>query len=76
MQNIDLRGKWVEGGSEKFVGIRFGPETRREPPMHYPHRTSKIKKIRKSGFRARMATKGGRKIINNRRRIGRKLTNV
>ncbi len=44
--------------------------------MHYPHRISRIKKIRKSGFRARMSTKGGRKILSNRRRIGRKLTNV
>jgi large subunit ribosomal protein L34 len=44
--------------------------------MHYPRRVSKIKKIRKHGFRARMKTKSGRKIINRRRRIGRKLTNV
>ncbi len=42
--------------------------------MHYPRRTSKIKKARKSGFRARMATKSGRKILNRRRRIGRKAT--
>jgi len=44
--------------------------------MHYPRRTSRIKKIRKSGFRARMKTKSGRKILNGRRRIGRKLTSV
>ena len=44
--------------------------------MHYPRRTSKIKKIRKSGFRARMKTKSGRKILNKRRRMGRKLTSV
>ncbi|RMH10142.1 MAG: 50S ribosomal protein L34 [Planctomycetota bacterium] len=44
--------------------------------MHYPRRLSKIKKVRKSGFRARMRTKSGRKIINRRRRIGRKLTNI
>lgn len=42
--------------------------------MHYPRRVSKIKKLRKSGFRARMKSKIGRKIINRRRRIGRKLT--
>lgn len=44
--------------------------------VHYNRRLSRIKKIRKSGFRARMKTKSGRKIINNRRRIGRKLTSV
>jgi large subunit ribosomal protein L34 len=44
--------------------------------IHYPRRTSKIKKVRKMGFRARMKTKSGRKIINRRRRIGRKLTSI
>ncbi|TVQ62879.1 MAG: 50S ribosomal protein L34 [Phycisphaerales bacterium] len=39
--------------------------------IHYPRRTSKIKRFRKLGFRARMRTKSGRKIINNRRRAGR-----
>jgi len=42
--------------------------------MHYPRRVSKIKKVRKHGFRARMKSKGGRKTINARRKIGRKLT--
>lgn len=41
--------------------------------MHYPHRTSRIKRKRCYGFRARMKTKGGRKMINRRRRIGRNL---
>ena len=44
--------------------------------MHYPRRISRIKKVRKSGFRARMKTKSGRKILNKRRRIGRKLTSI
>ena len=41
--------------------------------MHYPHKTSKKKRARKSGFRARMRTKNGRKIINAKRRAGRKV---
>jgi ribosomal protein L34 len=41
--------------------------------MHYPHKISRIKKIRKVGFRARMSTSKGRKIINSKRRLGRTL---
>ena len=41
--------------------------------MHYPHRISKVKRARKLGFRARMRTKNGRKIINAKRRVGRKV---
>ncbi|USN97928.1 MAG: 50S ribosomal protein L34 [Phycisphaeraceae bacterium] len=44
--------------------------------MHYPRRNSRITKVRKCGFRARMKTKSGRKILNRRRRIGRSLTSV
>ncbi len=41
--------------------------------MKYPHRISKRKRARKSGFRARMRTPNGRKIINCKRRVGRKV---
>ncbi|MBI4719139.1 MAG: 50S ribosomal protein L34 [Planctomycetes bacterium] len=39
--------------------------------MHYPRRNSKIKRARKQGFRARMRTHNGRKVINRQRRAGR-----
>lgn len=41
--------------------------------MHYPHKTSNIKRARKIGFRARMRTKSGRAIINRKRRAGRQV---
>ncbi|MBN1437529.1 MAG: 50S ribosomal protein L34 [Sedimentisphaerales bacterium] len=40
------------------------------------HRISKIKKLRKSGFRARMKTSSGRKMINRKRRAGRSVNCV
>ena len=42
-----------------------------EPAMHYPHKISRIKKVRKVGFRARMKTRKGRAILNRKRRVGR-----
>jgi len=39
--------------------------------MHYPHKKSNIKRARKLGFRARMRTANGRKMINRKRRVGR-----
>ena len=41
--------------------------------MHYPHKTSKIKRARSIGFRARMRTKKGRQAINRKRRVGRRV---
>ena len=41
--------------------------------MHYPKRISKVKRARKLGFRARMRTANGRKLINAKRRAGRKV---
>lgn len=41
--------------------------------MHYPHRTSRIKRKRAIGFRARMKTTNGRKMMNRKRKVGRSL---
>lgn len=41
--------------------------------MHYPHRISKVKRARKIGFRARMRTRNGRKMINRKRAAGRRV---
>jgi ribosomal protein L34 len=52
-----------------------GPATLVDPTeevcMHYPHKISRIKKVRATGFRKRMSTRKGRKIINSKRRLGR-----
>ncbi|MFQ5501452.1 MAG: 50S ribosomal protein L34 [Phycisphaerae bacterium] len=41
--------------------------------MHYPHRISKVKRYRKQGFRARMRTVGGRRMIARKRQKGRSI---
>ena len=41
--------------------------------MHYPHKISKRRRARRIGFRARMRTSKGRKMINRKRRAGRKV---
>ena len=41
--------------------------------MHYPHRISRLKRKRAIGFRARMKSKDGRKMMNRKPRVGRSL---
>lgn len=41
---------------------------------HYPKRRSMIKRARKHGFRARMRTRNGRKMLNAKRSKGRSLS--
>ena len=50
----------------------FRKEHKTRQSMKPTYRPSKIKRARKLGFRARMATKSGRAIIRARRKKGRK----
>jgi ribosomal protein L34 len=41
--------------------------------MHYHHKISKRRRARRIGFRARMRTRRGRRLIRNKRRRGRQV---
>ncbi len=45
----------------------------KEFAMNYPKKLSNRRRARRIGFRARMRKRGGRKIINRKRRKGRKV---
>jgi len=44
--------------------------------MSFTYKPSKIRRTRRHGFRARMATRSGRTILNRRRAKGRKSLSV
>ena len=64
----DLRVEYTALSNSKLSKQGF-----QDMAVHYPRRTSTIKRARSIGFRARMKTKNGRKIIARQRRIGRNI---
>lgn len=69
----EWRAAYHLGPSRVRAGPDGGVELERRTVMHYPHRTSRIKRKRGIGFRARMKTTNGRKMMNRKRRVGRSL---
>ncbi len=63
----------LASGMRSGLSLPYGSSSERTPLMHYPRRISNIKRVRKLGFRARMKTRLGRKMINRKRRLGRRL---
>jgi|GEM_PF-206176 len=62
---------WKGRLGPKGFGVEFGGLW--SDFMHYPHRISRIKRKRSIGFRARMKSVPGRKMMNRKRRVGRSL---
>lgn len=60
---------WVDQG--EVLCLLCAPRKTKVPKMKRTYQPHNTRRVRTHGFRARMATSGGRKVINNRRRKGR-----